>query len=267
MRLSVLGSGTCQLWQRRSSPSYLVEAGGMKLMLDMGQGSLRRLVEAGHQAAGLDAVLISHHHLDHMADLLPLLFGLNYDPDLSARGKITLLASKKFEHVLEGLEAVYGKWINPGEPGLKKVFLSPGDSVQLGGVKIITSEVRHLETSIGFRIEHGGRSLVYPGDSAYCEPVLELARGADLLIAHVGGDDDNIKPKHLYPRAAGELAARAGVKALLLSHIYHPMNPDAAVKSAAREFDGPIQAADDLMTADIQPDGVEYCIQRLASKD
>ena len=77
MRLTVLGSGSCELRQDRSSPAYLVQAEDSALMLDLGQGAWRRLLEQGVEPAYLQGLLLSHHHLDHMSDLLPLLFALN----------------------------------------------------------------------------------------------------------------------------------------------------------------------------------------------
>ena len=72
MKFTVLGSGSCELDLRRSSPAHLVEAGETALLLDLGQGAMRRLMEYGFDPADLNGVLLSHHHLDHMADLLPL---------------------------------------------------------------------------------------------------------------------------------------------------------------------------------------------------
>jgi ribonuclease Z len=253
MRLTVLGSGTCQLWEGRSSPGYLLETADQTMILDLGQGALRRLCQAGKAPADLNAALISHHHLDHMADLLPLLFGLNYDPVTSVRASITLMASAKFAEVLEGLRAVYGKWIDPPAPALHKVFLEPGEKINLGETLVATARAKHIETSIAFRISSGGASLAYLGDCAYCQSAVELAKGADLLIAHLGGGDQDMKPMHLYPAAAGELAAQAGVSALLLSHLYSHMDIKEAVLSASKTYSGPIFPAHDLQVLDIGP--------------
>ena len=257
MQLTVLGSGTCQLWERRSSPSYFVKTRDQALLLDMGQGALRRLSQAGQAPAALTAALVSHHHLDHMADLLPLLFALNYDPVMSARASITLLASVQFAAVLDGLKCVFGKWLDPPQPRLYRRFLQPGQAAGLGDAQVITAPARHIQTSIAFRIESEGASLVYLGDSAYCSSAVDLAHGADLLIAHLGGSPDDAKPMHLYPQAAGRLANEAGVKTLLLSHLYSTLDIGDAVRQAGSEFSGSIVAAEDLMRLAVRPGRVE----------
>ena len=251
MRLTILGSGTSQISKHRSSPGYLLQADNQKMALDLGQGSLRRLLQAGHRPDELTAVFISHHHLDHMADLLPLLFGLNYDPVLSAKAEIDLLASTGFAKVLESLGRAYGAWIDPQAPRLRKHFIEPGGDVLQGGVRIATAKARHIDTSIAFRFEHGGKSLVYLGDSAYSEQVAELSSGADLLIAHIGDRGMQTEPTHLNPKTAGRLAKEAKVGTLLLSHLYGDMDASKAQDIAGLEYSGRIKVAEDLLVMDI----------------
>ena len=208
-------------------------------------------MQCGYNISDISNICLSHHHLDHMADFLPLLFALNYDPALSQTASLTLLARDNFEHILDDLGRVYGKWIDPGPGVLKKLYLAPGQEHRQGEVAIKTAEARHIETSLAFRFEHRGLSLVYPGDCAYCQSLLELARGADLLIAHCGGSDEAPKPLHLNPRAAGELAREAGAKGLLLSHLYRAADRDQALHSAAGSFRGPIWTSSDFMTLEL----------------
>ena len=211
MRLTILGSGTCELREDRSSPAYLLEAGPQKIMLDTGQGALRRLMQCGLMPNDIDMICQSHHHLDHMGDLLPFLFALNFDPLMSQSARLTLLASKRFKQILDGLSTVYGHWIEPASELLTKKLLTPGQEYQAGEVRIATAKAQHIPTSIAFRFEYLGGSVVYLGDTAICDGVLELSRGADLLITHCAANDDKTKPGHLNPSAAASLARDAGV--------------------------------------------------------
>ncbi len=255
MRLTVLGSGTCELRAGRSSPAYLVEAGGVNLMLDLGQGAWRRLLDTGRDAAGIQGVIISHPHLDHMADLIPLLFALNYDPELAAKARMTLLAHPGVGHVLEGLDQVFGSWLQTPETVLTRRWLEPGQGTQLGGVAISTAAAVHHEHSLAWRLEAGGVSLVYLGDSEASDGLAGFASGADLLVCHSAGSDEAPKQGHLYPAGCGELADRAGVKSLLLSHFYRNVSPQRAVASAAKRFAGPVWSAFDGLTLELGPRG------------
>lgn len=247
----MLGSGTCELRRERSSPAYLVQTGGKAFLLDMGQGALRRLMQAGVEPVSLSGILISHHHPDHLCDLFALLFALRYDPEISKKARLTLLAHSALADVLESVSDVFGHWLSPSAEVLKRTFLEPGEETSLAGVKVRTAAAAHMATSLAFRLEAQGKSLVYLGDSEYSLDLLELARGADLLVAHCSGTDQNPKDGHLYPAACGRLAAEAGVKTLLLSHFYRAVDPEAAVASAKAQFTGEVLAAYDHMEIDL----------------
>jgi predicted metal-dependent phosphoesterase TrpH/ribonuclease BN (tRNA processing enzyme) len=256
-QLTVLGSGTCELRAERSAPAYLLSAGNNLLLLDLGQGALRRLMQAGYKANNIKAICFSHHHLDHMADFLPFLFALNFAPDLAQLAHIELFAHHKFEQILESIESVFQPWLTPPPANFERTFLAPGQSHRLADLIIKTTQAKHIETSLAYRFEYQGRSLVYLGDSAASRKVLNLARGADLLITHCAGSDQEPKPGHLHPSAAGELAREAEVKGLILSHLYSEVDPQPALASAQASFPGPVWLAQDFMTFNLESKGIE----------
>lgn len=251
MSLTVLGSGSCELRQARSSPAYLLRAGKTAAMLDLGQGAWRRLLEQGVAPVSLQGVLLSHHHLDHMGDLLPLLFALNYDPVMNEKARITLCGHSGLARIMEGLAGVFGDWVRPPERNLQTVWLEPGDMAQLGGISIRAAAARHMETSLAYRLEYEGLCLVYLGDSEYDAALADFARGADLMVAHSAATDANPKPGHIGPSQAGRLAAQAEAKALLLSHFYREVDPLKAVTAAGKEFNGKVFAAEDGLCLDL----------------
>lgn len=246
MRLTVLGSGSCELRADRSSPAYLLQADGYSLLLDLGAGAWRRLTEAGHDPAQVGAVALSHAHPDHLADLIPLLFALNYDPALSEQASLDLLAHAGLEPLIAGLQGLFGTWLTPPPERLRTHWLAPGRSLSLGPLTVHTAAADHAPTSLAWRMECEGHSLVYLGDSRATPELARFSQGADLIIAHCAGNDAHPKPGHLHPRAAGELARRAEARGLLLSHFYRAVDPDLAVDSAAKAFGGPVWAARDL---------------------
>lgn len=252
MRLTVLGSGSCELRQERSSPAYLLQAGGSSLVLDLGQGAWRRLLDQGVKPATIQGVLISHHHLDHISDLLPLLFALKYDSVMKEKAHISLLAHPGLNWVLEGLGQVFGEWVQPSEENLHCEWLETGNKTEIGGITIRVGMASHMETSLAYRLEYQGLSVVYLGDSEYDPRLADFALGAELLIAHCAATDSNPKPGHIGPTQAGQLAAEAEVKALLLSHLYREVDPLRAVAAAGKQFEGRVFAAEDNLKLDIK---------------
>jgi ribonuclease BN (tRNA processing enzyme) len=246
MLLTVLGSGSCELRADRSSPAYLLQAAGFSLLLDLGAGAWRRLTEAGLDPAQVGGVVLSHSHPDHLADLIPLLFALNYDPELARRASLDILGHRDLEPLVAGLQGLFGTWLTPPPERLRARWLAPGRSLDLGPLTIHTAAADHAPTSLAWRVEAEGQSLVYLGDSRATPELARFSRGAGLIIAHCAGSDQKPKPGHLHPRAAGELARRAGAGGLLLSHFYREVDPDLAVASAAEAFGGPVWAARDL---------------------
>jgi len=252
MRLTVLGSGSCELRRARSSPAYLLQAGPSNLMLDLGQGAWRRALEQGVGPVSVEGVLLSHHHPDHISDLLPLLFALNYDPLMNEQARITLVGHVGLAKVLEGLAGVFGDWVRPPERNLKTIWLEPGGKARLGQVELSAASAKHMETSLAYRLEYEGLSLVYLGDSEYDPALTAFARDAELLIAHCAAMDTKPKPGHIGPTEAGRLAAEAGVKSLLLSHFYREVDPLKAVSAAGKQFNGRVFAAEDGLKLDLE---------------
>lgn len=248
----MLGSGSCELRAERSSPSYLLQGGGAGLMLDLGQGAWRRLTEAGHRPHELTGVFLSHHHLDHLSDLLPLLFALNYDPVMHERARLTLWGHPQIGEVLAGLAGVFGDWVRPGEERLRFDPAIPGEPARAGDMALTFAPAHHIGSSLALRASCAGESLVYLGDSEAGPGLAEFAAGAGLLIAHTAAPDQRPKKGHLTPTAAGELAQAAGAGGLLLSHLYREVDPHEAQAAAAAAFSGPVWAARDLMRIRLQ---------------
>lgn len=255
--LTILGSGTCELRRERSSPCYLVEAGGQTILLDLGQGAWRRLLQSERDPARVKAILISHLHPDHVADLIPLLFALNYDPHMKAHARMVLAGHPDLQGLLGGLADIWGHWVQPSPENLGTSWLSPGYPLQLGEVAVRTAAAGHTRANLAYRLECQGASLVYLGDTESTPQLVDLCQEADLVIAHCAGSDRKPKPGHLHPTAAGRLAQAAGVKSLLLSHLYRDVEAREAEAGAAAHFTGQVWLAEDLMTWQISPGGVQ----------
>jgi ribonuclease BN (tRNA processing enzyme) len=245
LELTVIGSGTGVPSVRRGAPSLAVKAGGRLLVLDLGSGTLRSLVRLGLDFSAIDVMALTHLHPDHVGDLVPFLFATRYSLGYTRQKPFTLLAARGFARFHRGLHEAFGEWVSP-PPGLMNVKeLAPEapDAWQDGDLVIRSGPTNHTAGSLAFRVEAEGRSVVYSGDTDESDSLVELARGADLLVLECSNPFK--VPGHLTPGEAGRLAARAGAARLLLTHFYPPCDEVDVVALAAREFPGEVIRAED----------------------
>jgi ribonuclease BN (tRNA processing enzyme) len=248
--VTVLGSGTCVPSLERSSCSVMVEVGNSRLLFDSGPGTMRRLLRTNTTIFEVDYIFYSHFHPDHSAELVPFLFATKY-PDMSQRQTVlTIVAGEGFEDFFARLKGVYGKWIDL-DPGLVEIIEMNNQGADLLRLKAFTvrsTPVEHNPESIAYRItSNGGYSIVYSGDTDYSENLMVLSKGADLLICESALPDDLHLKGHLTPSLAGNIATRAGVKKLVLTHFY-PQCDQVDIKQECRKtYDGPLLLAEDLM--------------------
>lgn len=254
INVTVLGSGTCVPSLKRSSCSILIEVQDVRLLFDSGPGTMRRLLRANSTIFDVDYIFYSHFHPDHTAELVPFLFATKY-PDTSQRQTVlTIVAGVGFEDFFAGLKTVYGKWIEPG-PGLVEIIEMSNRSADLLRLKDFTVQsapVEHNPESIAYRITGpGGHSVVYSGDTDYSENLIALSKDADLLICESALPDDYRMKGHLTPSLAGDIATRAGVKKLILTHFYPECDQTDIEQECRKTYEGPLALGEDLMTIKI----------------
>jgi ribonuclease BN (tRNA processing enzyme) len=245
MEVIVIGSGTGVPSRRRGSPAVGVRAGEKLVLLDLGPGTLRAMIRYGLDFNDIDILCLSHHHPDHVADLVAFLFASRYGLGYTRREPVHLLAARGFQDFHGRLQQVWGEWVVP-PPGLLTVseLATDGeDGRNLGDITFRTAPVQHLPTSLAFRVEHAGRAVVYSGDTDWSDSLVDLARGSDLLIVEAANPWK--VAGHLTPAEAGRLAAQAGVPRLLLTHFYPPCDEIDVVEACAQEFSGLILRAED----------------------
>lgn len=253
MEIVILGSGTGIPRADRAPCSVLVRAAGRNVVLDLGPGVLRRLAEEGVDFRDLDAILLSHFHPDHTLDLWAFFFAAHW-PGYTRPEPVRLLTPPGFDNLAGLLEQAYGHWVGPPE-GRVMVHQAPqGSALSLElfpGLKLSHAPAAHKPESMAWRLEAEGRSVVYTGDTGPSAEVVHLARGADVLIADCAMPDTSPLPGHLTPGLAGQAAAQAGVKTLVLTHLYPETDGHDLAAAAAAEFSGRIIVAADGLTIHI----------------
>jgi ribonuclease BN (tRNA processing enzyme) len=232
----------------------MLVVGDTKLLFDSGPGTMRRLLRANTTIFDVDYIFYSHFHPDHTTELVPFLFATKY-PDMSQRQTVlTIVAAVGFEDFFAGLKTVYGKWIEL-DPGLVDIIQMNNGSADLLRLKAFTVQsapVEHNPESIAYRITGpGGHSVVYSGDTDYSENLITLSKDADLLICESALPDDYRMKGHLTPSLAGDIATRAGVKKLVLTHFYPECDQANIEQECRKTYDGPLVLAEDLMRIEI----------------
>ena len=233
MKLTVLGFAGS--YPRPDSPcsSYLLEADGYRLVLDLGNGALS-VLQRHCGLYDIDAVVLSHLHADHWADVGPYLVAWQHAPEPPAR---TLPVYGPAE-LTARLRAVYD-----AEPTGWDVHTLRAGTLSIGPFRLHAEQVDHPVETYGMRVEHGGRALTYSADTGPCAELVGLASGADTLLCEASYVDrpGNAPHLHLSGRQAGEHADRAGAGRLLLTHLV-AWNDDARVEAeAAAAFAGPVE--------------------------
>lgn len=241
MELIPVGTGAAFGAPGEAQSGYLVRAAGRAILLDCGSGVLSSL--AHHLAPeDLDLLVISHLHPDHCVDAFGLHVRMAWGP--GAGRVIPVLGPPALPERLAAFSASE-PW--PEDEGLRfSAFAPDGGRQDLGDGLVLThAEVPHLPPTNAVRLDHGGRALVYGADCAPNDALVDLARGADVLICECtfGADAVPDGVPHLDAHSAGVIAARAGVGRLLLTHCQPGHDREHARQVAALAFGGPVDWA------------------------
>jgi ribonuclease BN (tRNA processing enzyme) len=216
VRLTVLGCAGTFPGPASPCSGYLLEQDGYRLLVDLGAGALGTL-QRHIGLLDVDAVYISHLHADHCIDLVAYSYARHYHPDGSAPALPVYGPAGTAKRILDSYE-------NPPSQGLENVYdfreVPPGTH-QLGPFTVRAARVNHPVECHALRIEAGGRTLAYSGDTGESDALVELARGSDLFLCEASWvhAEDNPPGIHLSGREAGEHAARARATRLLLTHV------------------------------------------------
>ncbi|GED69917.1 hypothetical protein BRE01_36190 [Brevibacillus reuszeri] len=236
MNITVIGCWGAYPEKNEATSGYLVEYNGSKILLDCGSGVLSRL-QNHCSLEELDAVVITHTHADHIADVYSLEFAILILMQIGKRKKpldVYVYGSEPDDLPFCFPQYVHVHSINISEPLI------------IGTVKLEFSENLHDVPSCAVRLtSEDGKTLVYSGDTGYCQSLIELARHADVLLIESSFYEwqKGLMDGHLTAGEAGAIAALANVKQLLLTHFPHYGELTQLVEEATQHYGGPIHLA------------------------
>jgi ribonuclease BN (tRNA processing enzyme)/DNA-nicking Smr family endonuclease len=239
VKLVILGSGTAIPVPHRGPTAAWVSEADTSILVDCGSGALQKLVEAGGSLQALDALLLTHAHLDHIGALPSLLFALRI-PGQERRRPLPIFHSKAMSPYLEGLRTVFGAWLEPrladgSAPAVDYRPVEVGSRLHVGSLDIETFAVRHHETSLGYRFRNrAGVTLAIPSDTGMCASLTEGVAGVDCLVIECSHPDPKGVDTHMTPSKLRELIARSRPGAVVVTHVYPEAEQVDVVAQVAR---------------------------------
>jgi len=252
VRLTIIGCSGSFPGPDSPASSYLVEAEGFRLLIDLGSGALGVLQRYADIYA-IDAICVSHLHADHCLDLCCYSVTRSYHPD-GPKPRVPLYGPSQAEARLgqalaaDPAAAAAGSADQDQGHGITDSFsfttITPG-TMEIGPLRVTAARMSHPVETFGFRLEHAGRSLAYSADTGETDALVGLARDADVLLCEASflepaGPGAPALPRglHLTGRQAGQHAERAGAGQLVLTHLVPWNDRDRTLEEASQAFTG-----------------------------
>jgi ribonuclease BN (tRNA processing enzyme) len=243
LEVVVLGSAGTHPGPGRACSGYLFRSSDARVVVDMGYGSTSNLYRM-HDPDEIDAVVLTHQHADHCVDIVGLYYALRFHPDGPQRIDV---------HAPQGVEEFIAQLVpSDSTPPLREILefhkIEPGDELIVGDIGLTFHASIHPVPTVTVRADHEGRIATYSSDSAGGSWLETAARDADLFICEaswLGDPEDYPDGVHLTAAQAGEVAAKAGARQLVLTHIWPRNDPEQSREAAQGTYGGEVHLAED----------------------
>ncbi|MCX6741143.1 MAG: MBL fold metallo-hydrolase [Candidatus Parcubacteria bacterium] len=255
MKLIILGSGTGLARAERGEPGYLIEVDNKLILVDSGSGVKRQVVKSGHDLFKITHIFYTHTHVDHVADLPAILYPFVWG--FKGKKEIVIIGPKKFKGFYRQAMMAFIPKLKTGKLAHLSIRIKEvlNNSFKFGGLQIRSKLMNKMITrgtyspfEIGYRFNHKNKSVVFCGDAGIEseKSIIVLAKDCDLLVIDTGTRDG-----HLTAKQVGLIGQKAGVKKLLLTHLYPEAEKTDLRKEAKKYFKGQVIVAKDLMKIEI----------------
>ncbi|MEP6946670.1 MAG: ribonuclease Z [Acidobacteriota bacterium] len=251
MYLTVLGSGSSVPDPKRSSSGYWLETSGGNILLDCSPTALHRILAEGLDWPGLDAIWISHFHLDHFGGVAPLLASFKHAVELAGRIKpLRLFGGAGLRDLIEDLDSAGGYHLLEQDFRIEiteVTALEPFDIVD--GVQAVALKTLHTDESHAIHIRDGETTLVFTADTGFDPAIAAFAKGVDVLLIECTFVRNKPLEKHLELAEAMYLTRKAMPKRAVLTH-FDPEWNGVSFNEEVAIFDPPchvIAAADGMV--------------------
>ena len=284
-KLNILCSGNPFPTPNGYGSSYVLQLGDEYLMFDCGPAATDKLVKMGLMPTQVDYLFFTHHHFDHDVDY-PCFLLTRWDAGSGQEKRLQVYGPAPTEQLTERIldekvGAFAHDWIarinHPlslfaytsrggvlprKPPSLDAKDIAPGEVCRGKDWEVVSAQAEHVQPwldSLAYRVNSDAGSIVFTGDTAPCQSVADLAKGADVLVVTCVGRQSDIdgKPEGQYmcgTTGAGVMAREAGVAKLVLVHnarIAAHGTMELAIADVAREYDGEIIFGEELLAVEL----------------
>ncbi len=242
MRVTILGSGSAIPVAERAQSGVLLEGGWqdeIPLLVDCGSGVLHKLTQASIGPEKIKTIFLTHHHLDHMSDLLPLITARW----LLGHTKTRIYGPEGTQKLIKDLLDLY-EYVKQ-QVSIYVTELKDGSAIEVEGMRVECLQTVHSAQNLAYKFEN---EVVISGDTEPFERMGEFAKGCKLLIHECSFPDGFKAIKHTTPAKLGEVLKNCDVETLVLTHLYPPMENKEReiIESVRKNFRGKVFIARDL---------------------
>lgn len=268
--ITMLGTGSPRPDLERSGPSQALHIDDVTILIDCGEGTTAQLLRAGIKPEEITVLFFTHLHSDHFLGYGQFLLG-GWG---RGRRELTVIGPKgikKYHNTLIDMykdDIAYRTSLGRPENGILDVNIieigQPGELTGVVPAKVTAEEMVHNVLTFGYRFEIEDQVIVFSGDTAPTPNIIKLAQNADILVqdaclaktaVYRDTDDpelieiwESLQKEHCTPKQAGEIAQKANVKKLVMTHFLPDVIPDEILEEASETFDGTKIVAEDLLT-------------------
>jgi ribonuclease BN (tRNA processing enzyme) len=223
MKLTVLGSGTSVPHPDRASAAHWLDTRGGSLLLDISADAAHRMAQERLDWPSLDAIWVSHFHLDHLGGLPTFLFGSKWAPDTQSRTKpLRIFGPAGLKRIMQRISESddYPLFEQPFPTEIVEVEPAAQFEI-LPGVIANTLKTPHTDESLALRVkDESAKSLVYTSDTGFSENLAPFANQVDLLLMECSFRRNKPVEKHLELADAMKLAKMCEARKVVLAHLY-----------------------------------------------
>jgi ribonuclease BN (tRNA processing enzyme) len=237
MKFIVLGSGTAVPHPQRSSSGYWLETSGNSILLDCSASAVHRMAQENLDWANLDAIWISHFHLDHVGGLAPFLFGTKNAPETRERRKpLRIFGAKGLKKLLESFDGANDYKLFAQPFPLEIIEVEPLEKFEiLPETEAVALRTPHTEESLAIHIrDKNDKTIVYTADTGFTKEIGTFAGGADLLVMECSFFKDKPVERHLELSEAIYLVRYAKPMRVVLTHFYAEWDAVSFQKEVAK---------------------------------
>lgn len=240
MELTVIGFWGGYPAQDEASSIYIVKKDDVTIALDFGSGALLKL-QKYMSVTDLDAVILSHYHADHVADIGVLQHALLVNSYIiGSENKLPIYGHDEDKEQFAFLQSDYTEGI----------VYEPNEQLKVGPFTIEFLKTNHSVPCYGMKITDGKSTIVYTADSAYQQSWVNFTQGADLLLADCNfyAHQTEMDAGHMTSEEVASIAREANVNHLILSHLPHYGDHNQLVEEARKIYSGSIELAYEGLT-------------------